>query len=262
MQALYMRSFEKANEPPKLSTAFIGATGSERWLGFLPLYHAYGQAWSLAAAAFTKTPTYMMRAFALPAFLRNIERHKITHIQTAPPVVVMLAKRPEAKESNLSSLQNILCGAAPLSAEVQNEVMARANGLRVVQTWGMTEVTCSGLHVPGLMHDESGSVGLCDPNSSVKLVDDEGKEVHKDDVRGEVYYKGPNVCLGYWRNERATKETFDQDGFLKTGDVAIRRTDEFGYAWYWIVDRKKELIKVRGFQVAPAELEGTSNIID
>ena len=107
------------------------------------------------------------------------------------------------------------------------------------------------------MHDRSGSVGLCVPNSQVKLVDDHQKEVTRDEVRGEILYKGPNVCLGYWRNSTATAETFDDEGFLKSGDIAIRKTDEQGRAWYWIVDRKKELIKVKGFQVAPAELEGT-----
>lgn len=107
------------------------------------------------------------------------------------------------------------------------------------------------------MHDESGAVGLSDPNSTLKLVDDDSKEVLTDDVRGEIHYRGPNIChLGYWRNEKATRDAFDSDGFLKTGDIAVRRHDSKGYAWYWIVDRKKELIKVKGFQVPPAELEG------
>lgn len=114
----------------------------------------------------------------------------------------------------------------------------------------MTEVTCSCLHVPGGKDDRSGSVGYIDPNSEMKLIDDDGKEVGILE-RGEIYVRGPNVCLGYWRNEQANKDTFDDDGFLRTGDVAIR--DKKG--WYWIVDRKKELIKVKGFQVAPAELE-------
>ncbi|KAL9054100.1 MAG: hypothetical protein Q9162_004357 [Coniocarpon cinnabarinum] len=255
-QSLFMRNLQSASPQDSHHSMPLLPHAPERWLGFLPLYHAFGQLWSLAAAAFAHVPTYMMRAFALPAFLRNVERHRITHIQTAPPVVVMLAKRPEAARHDLSSLSNILCGAAPLSAEVQNEVMARVGGaLRVVQTWGMTEVTCSGLHVPGLLHDQSGAAGLCDPNSCLKLVDDQGSEVQNDETRGEIFYKGPNVCLGYWRNEQATQDTFDPDGFLKTGDVAVRKTDASGRAWYWIVDRKKELIKVRGFQVAPAELE-------
>jgi len=100
------------------------------------------------------------------------------------------------------------------------------------------------------MSDLSGAVGLIDPNCQMKLISEDGEEVTTDEERGEIYVKGPNICLGYWRNDEATKNSFDGEGFLKTGDVAIRKK-----GWYWIVDRKKELIKVKGFQVAPAELE-------
>jgi len=240
-QSIFMRNLEQSYAP--------GKAPPERWLGFLPLYHAYGQLWSITAAAITETPCFYMRAFNYTEWLSHIQNHKITHIQTAPPVLVMLAKRPETQKYDISSLTNILCGAAPLSKELQNEVSEKCN-LKVVQTWGMTEVTCSCLHVPGGMDDRSGSVGYIDPNSEMKLIDDGGKEVGPGE-RGEIHVRGPNICLGYWRNEKATKETFDSDGFLKTGDVAVR--DNKG--WYWIVDRKKELIKVKGFQVAPAELE-------
>jgi 4-coumarate--CoA ligase len=241
-QSIFMRNLEQPYErredaPP------------ERWLGFLPLYHAYGQLWSIVAAAASLTPCYFMRAFNYRQWLGHIQNHKITHIQTAPPILVMLAKRPETQEYDISSLVNILCGAAPLSKELQNDVSSKCN-LKVVQTWGMTEVTCSCLHVPGGRDDRSGSVGLIDPNSEIKLVDDDGKEVSIGE-RGEILVRGPNVTLGYWRNEQATKDSFDVEGFLRTGDIAIRDKDD----WYWIVDRKKELIKVKGFQVAPAELE-------
>ncbi|KAI9726036.1 MAG: hypothetical protein M1828_002044 [Chrysothrix sp. TS-e1954] len=247
-QSLYMRRLQNESTSSLQPTANNGR--DERWLGFLPLYHAYGQLWSISAACLSLTPCYFMRSFDFPKWLSHIQTHQITHIQTAPPLLVMLAKRPETSKFDLSSLRNILCGAAPLSAELQNEVMSKVGrDLKVVQTWGMTELTCSSLHVPGLMHDLSGAVGLPDPNCQVKLISDEGKEVG-DGERGEVHVKGPNVCRGYWRNEAATRDTFDEDGFLKTGDVAIRKK-----GWYWIVDRKKELIKVKGFQVAPAELE-------
>lgn len=242
-QSIYMRDLEQ----PYHSSS----RPQERWLGFLPLYHAYGQLWSIVAACRTLSPCYFMRSFNYVKFLENIQKHRITHIQTAPPVLVMLSKRPETSKYDLSSLQNILCGAAPLSKELQNEVSAKCN-LKVVQTWGMTEVTCSCLHVPGGRDDRSGSVGYIDPNASIKLIDDSGQEVGVGE-RGEIYVKGPNVCIGYWRNERATRETFDDEGFLRTGDVAVKNED----GWYWIVDRKKELIKVKGFQVAPAELEAT-----
>lgn len=97
----------------------------------------------------------------------------------------------------------------------------------------MTEVTCSCLHVPGGRDDRSGSVGFIDPNSEMKLIDDDGKEVGVG-ARGEIHVRGPNVCLGYWRNEKATRDSFDEEGYLRTGDIAIR--DEQG--WHWIVDRK------------------------
>jgi acyl-CoA synthetase (AMP-forming)/AMP-acid ligase II len=241
-QSLFMRDLEqpygKRENAPE-----------ERWLGFLPLTHAYGQLWSIVAAARNRTPCYFMRSFNYRQWLSHIQNHRITHIQTAPPVLVMLAKRPETQEYDISSLVNILCGAAPLSKELQNEVSAKCD-LKVVQTWGMTEVTCSCLHVPGGRDDRSGSVGLIDPNSEIKLMDDEEKEVGVGE-RGEIYVRGPNITPGYWRNEQATKDSFDGEGFLKTGDVAVRDEND----WYWIVDRKKELIKVKGFQVAPAELE-------
>jgi 4-coumarate--CoA ligase len=158
----------------------------------LDRYHAYGQLWSITAAAITRTPCYYMRAFNFEPFLSHIQRHRITHIQTAPPVLVMLAKRPETKKYDLSSLVNILCGAAPLSKELQNEVSTKFN-LKVVQTWGMTEVTCSCLHVPGGMDDRSGSVGQVDPNSTIKLIDESGNEVTKPGQRGEIFVRGPNV---------------------------------------------------------------------
>ncbi|KAI9679141.1 MAG: hypothetical protein M1822_007351 [Bathelium mastoideum] len=239
-QSVFMRNLEQ----PKMASP-----GSERWLGFLPLYHAYGQLWSIVAAGKLLMPCYFMRSFNYVQFLKHIQQHRITHLQTAPPVLVMLAKHPETKNFDISSLQNVLCGAAPLSKELQNEVSDRFN-LKVVQTWGMTEVTCSCLHVPGGRDDRSGSVGLIDPNSEMKLLDDEGKEVVSGQ-RGEIHVRGPNVCLGYWKNEEATRNTFDSEGFLSSGDIAIR-SDE---GWYRIVDRKKELIKVKGFQVPPAELE-------
>jgi 4-coumarate--CoA ligase len=114
----------------------------------------------------------------------------------------------------------------------------------------MTETTCAALHVPGGAIDDSGSVGYLDANTEGKLIDDDGNEVTTLNTPGELFVRGPQMCMGYWRNEKATAETL-QDGWLRTGDVA--KVDARG--WFWIVDRKKELIKVNGLQVAPAELE-------
>lgn len=161
-QSIFMRNLEHPWPPEKAPP--------ERWLGFLPLYHAYGQLWSITAAAKTMTPCYIMRAFNYDEWLGNIQKHKITHIQTAPPILVMLAKRPETEKYDISSLVNVLCGAAPLSKELQNEVSAKCD-LKVVQTWGMTELTCSAVHVPGGLDDRSGSVG-CKPMPYTVYIDD------------------------------------------------------------------------------------------
>jgi acyl-CoA synthetase (AMP-forming)/AMP-acid ligase II len=107
------------------------------------------------------------------------------------------------------------------------------------------------LHYPE--YDPTGSVGRFLPNLDAKLVDDDGKDITDYDVVGELCVRGPVIVKGYYGNEQANRESWDRDGYFHTGDIALRRRDNG--LWY-IVDRKKELIKVRGFQVAPAELEG------
>ncbi|KAL5363835.1 hypothetical protein BJX96DRAFT_187290 [Aspergillus floccosus] len=220
----------------------------ERWVGFLPLYHAYGQLYACLMAPKLGFPIYIMRKFVFEDFLRTIQQYRITHLQVAPPILIMLDKRPETAKYDLSSVQNILCGAAPLSRELQNNIQKRFN-VRVLQGWGMTEVTCGAVLVPGGMTDETGSVGMLMPNCECRLIGDNGLIVEPGQP-GEMYVRGPNVCLRYWRNEKATAESLDWDGWLKTGDVAVVKDN-----WFWIVDRKKELIKVNALQVAPAELE-------
>lgn len=209
------------------------ARPQERWIGFLPLYHAYGQLYTMLMAVRLAVPVYIMSEFRYEDFLHAIGRYRITSLQVAPPILVMLSKRRETARYDLSSVRDVLCGAAPLSRELQNEVQRRFD-VQVNQGWGMTEVTCGALHVPGGIKDDSGSVGRLDPNCECRLVDDEGKEVGVG-TRGEIHIRGPNVCMGYWRNEAATKESIDGEGWLKTGDIAV--CDDQGY--FWIVDRKK-----------------------
>lgn len=193
-------------------------------------------------------PVYIMRKFVYEEFLSTIQKHRITHLQVAPPILIMFDKRPETSRYDLSSVKNILCGAAPLSKELQNAIQQRFN-TNVVQGWGMTEVTCGAIHVPGGRFDESGSVGLLDPNCECKLLDEDGKLVAEGEP-GELHVKGPNICLGYWKNDQATRESLDAEGWLKTGDILVVKDN-----WFWVVDRKKEMIKVNALQVSPAELE-------
>jgi 4-coumarate--CoA ligase len=221
----------------------------ERWLNILPLYHAFGQMFNILIACKLGVPNYLMEKFQYEHFLAHVQKHKITHITTAPPILVMLSKRPETLRYDISSLRDIVCGGAPLSKELQNDVSTRFN-IHVKQTWGGTELTCSATMTPGGMRDDGGSAGALLPNIDCKLLDDEGNEVGVG-LPGEAYMKGPNICLGYWQNESATADAISPDGFYRTGDVAIR--DRQGM--FYVVDRKKEMIKVSGFQVAPAELE-------
>jgi 4-coumarate--CoA ligase len=216
-----LKPWDRTNHPP------------ERWLGFLPLYHAYGQLWTILMCVKLNVPVYIMKQFVYANFLQTIQDKKITHLHTAPPILVMLSKRPETSKYDISSVTDVLCGAAPLSKELQNDVSRRFD-LQINQGWGMTEVTCGAMHVPGGVNDDSGSVGVLDPNSECKLLDEDGKEVEVGEP-GEIYIRGPQVCLGYWKNPQATEESISKDGWLKTGDVAI--CNDKGY--FWIVDRKK-----------------------
>lgn len=206
---------------------------SERWIGFLPLYHAYGQLYTILMAVKLNVPIYIMSEFRYEDFLHAIGQYRITSLQIAPPILVMLSKRRETARYDLSSVRDILCGAAPLSRELQNECQRRFQ-VQINQGWGMTEVTCGALHVPGGVRDDSGSVGRLDPNCECRLVDEEGTDVGVGQP-GEMLIRGPNVCMSYWRNEAATKESIDDQGWLKTGDIAV--CDEKGF--FWIVDRKK-----------------------
>lgn len=224
-QTIFMR-YEKRPYP-------FAQRPQDRWIGFLPLYHAYGQLYTILMAIKLAVPVYIMAEFHYESFLAAIARYRITSLQVAPPILVMLSKRPETSRYDLSSLREILCGAAPLSRELQNDCQRRFD-VQVNQGWGMTEVTCGGLHTPGGIKDNTGSVGQLDPNCECRLVDEDGRDV-KLGQPGEIHIRGPQVCLGYWRNEAATKESLNEEGWLKTGDIAICNEEGF----FWIVDRKK-----------------------
>ena len=223
--------------------------GPERWLAFLPLYHAYSQLWTINIACKLQVPVFVTPNFQYEDFLKYIQEFKITNLQLVPPVLVMLSKRPETAKYDLSSLRHLFCGAAPLSGDLQNEVSRRFNVV-VCQGWGMTETTCVGIMMPGDTEDLTGSIGCLVPNTEAKLMDEDEKEVIEEGELGELWLRGPQMLLGYWRNEETTKESKTEDGWFKTGDVAVCKNQN-----WWIVDRKKELIKVNGLQVAPAELE-------
>lgn len=222
----------------------------ESSVAFLPLYHAYGQLYTILIATLRRTRVHVLTHFNLETYLSLIQSTRPRQLQLVPPILVLLAKRPEVAKYDLSSVETALSGAAPLSRELQNEVRTRF-GFNVKQGWGMTELTCGGITIPGNRVDETGSIGQLLPNTQARLLDEDGKDV-KNGEPGELYVRGPQACLGYWRNEKASRELLDDQGWLRTGDVAVYKPETHQF---WIVDRKKELIKVNGLQVAPAELE-------
>lgn len=224
-----------------------------RYLGFLPMYHAYGQTYFCVGCPARKTPVYIMQKFDFAKMLAHIQKYKITDLTLVPPIAVQLAKNPAVKNFDLSSVLHVGCGAAPLGREVSAEVenLWAAGVVNVKQGWGMTEVTCSACSWDPNQISDSNAVGELMPNVEGMIVDGSGDKEVTQGQRGELWIKAPNVMKGYWQKPEATKDTLTEDGWLKTGDVAY--LDEQGRLF--IVDRIKELIKVKGNQVAPAELE-------
>ena len=190
-----------------------------------------------------------MPRFDLEQFLSLHQEHRLTRGFVAPPMVVALAKHPVVDNYDLSALRWILSGAAPLSADLAIECGKRL-GCEVVQGYGMTELSPVSHATPAGMF-KPGSVGVTVPNTEVNIVDPVTGSSLGVDQDGEVWVRGPQVMKGYLNNEAATKSTIDDDGWLHTGDIG--HIDADGHLF--IVDRLKELIKYKGFQVPPAELE-------
>ncbi len=231
-------------------------------LAILPFFHIYGMTVLLNAALHARAHLVVMPRFDLTEFLENIANYKCTYVFIAPPVAVALAKHPLVDQYDLSSVHTIMSGAAPLDADLGHAVAGRI-GCRVVQGYGMSELSPVSHAIPSdggvsiCGHEaELSSSGWTVPNSESKIVDPAtGDEIAVPaeglSETGELWFRGPNVMAGYLNNEKATAETIDSDGFLHTGDLA--QVDSTGCVF--IVDRLKELIKYKGYQVPPAELE-------
>ncbi|KAH8554355.1 hypothetical protein BGW37DRAFT_484434 [Umbelopsis sp. PMI_123] len=221
---------------------------TDRYMGVLPFYHIYGLTCMIHLAAYQGTPLVVLPRFEPASFLKAIETHRVTFCHIVPPIFILLAKDPSVTKYDLSSIRYFWSGAAPLSKELSEAVAQRLN-VGVIQGYGMTESSPVS-HTPLLSNIVNGSIGELLPGMKARIVDENGKDVAPGE-RGELWMAGPNIMLGYINMPEATAETIDKDGYLHTGDVAIMDENN---QWY-IVDRVKELIKYKGFQVAPAELE-------
>ncbi len=219
-------------------------------VGCLPFFHIYGMTVIMNQGLHAGATIVTMPRFDLDQFLGLIETHGVTRAYVVPPIALALAKHPAVDGRDLSSLMTVMSGAAPLGAELAERVAERLD-CKVIQGYGLTETSPVTHVVRPDGENKPGTIGPPLANTECRLVDPESGEEVAPGERGELWIRGPQVMRGYLNNDEATAATVDAEGWLHTGDIAVVDDDGF----FEIVDRLKELIKYKGFQVAPAELE-------
>ncbi|KAL2851053.1 hypothetical protein BJY01DRAFT_261087 [Aspergillus pseudoustus] len=261
-QLFYKRTV-RSNDPQSLARKERLETAGDRWLAPLPMYHAYGQTYYCLNAPRLGAKVFIMRSYDVQSYLLYMDIYRISFMASVPAIMATLAKEANPARYNLRAVEQVTSGSAPLSAElgtiIQRMYLRPETGVK--QGWGMTETTCS---ISGFSPDEEDdgrSIGYLNPNCAARIepVDGDRDFTGVDAPRGvpvgEIWVSGPNVMKGYYKKPAATAETIvvtaDGHRWLRTGDIGY--ADEQGRLY--IVDRLKELIKVKGLQVAPAELE-------
>jgi len=216
----------------------------------LPMFHIYAYTVLMLQTAMKGIPLVTMSQFDLEKFCSLVEKYKCERAYLVPPICLGLSKHPVIDNYDMSSLEMIMCAAAPLGGDIEAACSKRI-GCTVKQGWGMSELSPLGTIVPDdQLKSGSGSIGPLCSNTEAKIVDVETRKPVATGETGEFLIRGPQVMKGYLDAPDKTAECME-DGWFATGDIA--RADEDGYLY--IVDRLKELIKFKGFQVAPAELE-------
>ncbi|HTT11521.1 MAG TPA: AMP-binding protein [Burkholderiaceae bacterium] len=220
-------------------------------LAFLPFFHIYGIVAFMNLSLLQGATVVTMQRFDFEQYLQLVQKHGVTILHVVPPVVLALAKHPAVANVDFSKVRGVFCAAAPLGQAIADAMHARL-GLRVSQAYGMTEVSGAS-HLGPTTEDKikPASAGRLMPNLECKIVDlGTGAEVRPGE-QGEILVRGPIVMQGYFGHAGATAATIDAQGWLRTGDIGYVDAD----GDFFIVDRTKELIKYKGLQVAPAELE-------
>jgi acyl-CoA synthetase (AMP-forming)/AMP-acid ligase II len=224
---------------------------ADRIIAVLPFFHIYGMQVVMNLALWQGATLVTMPRFELEPFLALPQAHRITRAFVVPPLVLALAKDPAVDRYDVSSLREMMSGAAPLDAALET-ACARRMGCALIQGYGLTEASPV-THAASAESDAArpGTIGRLLPNTECRIVDPASGGDLGLGEDGELLIRGPQVMSGYLNNPDATAATLDAAGWLHTGDIG--RADADGY--FTIVDRLKELIKYKGFQVPPAELE-------
>jgi acyl-CoA synthetase (AMP-forming)/AMP-acid ligase II len=218
-------------------------------IAVLPFFHIYGMSVIMNHGISQGATLVTMPRFDLPQFLQLIQDHRVTRAFLVPPIVLALAKHPIVENYDLSSLKVIFCGAAPLGSDVSQAASDRLDCV-IKQGYGLTE-TSPVTHLTPDARVKDGKIGLLVANTQALIVDIETLLPLGPNQEGEVWVRGPQIMRGYLNRPEATAVTIVDGGWLRTGDIGT--VDDDGY--FTIVDRLKELIKYKGYQVAPAELE-------
>ncbi|MCL7047582.1 hypothetical protein MKW94_024452 [Papaver nudicaule] len=221
----------------------------------LPLFHIYSLHSVLLCSLRAGAGVLLMQKFDITSLLELIQRYRVSVAPVVPPLVIALAKNPLVESFDLSSIRAVLSGAAPLGKELQDALKSRVPQAVFGQGYGMTEagpvLAMSLVFAKQPFPSKSGSCGTVVRNAELKVIDPETGLTLRHNQSGEICVRGPQIMKGYLNDVDATASTIDVEGWLHTGDIGYVDDDDEVF----IVDRVKELIKFKGFQVPPAELE-------
>ncbi|XP_051157523.1 uncharacterized protein LOC127279291 [Leptopilina boulardi] len=245
----------QCNNPACVNNIPTTETTQEVTLSVLPFFHIYGFNGILNFLCYLGGHVVTLPRFTVEDYVKCLEKYRPDSIFVVPSLLLFLITHPEVTRDHLSSITKVICGAAPATKSLLDkfkEKIGRDNCL-LSQGYGMTETSPATIYTPKTMPEsKTGSCGQLLPSTEARLIDlFSGKDIVTPETPGELLVRGPQVMKGYLNDSASTKDILDSDGWLHTGDVVYFDKDEY----FYVVDRTKELIKVKGNQVSPTELE-------
>jgi len=232
---------------------FKGGNRQEKALGLLPFFHAMANSSLALGTLHYGAHTVVVPKFEPNSFIQLLQKHEFTILHLVTPLISFLVNHPQVGSKELKKLDAVVGGAAPIGNVLISKLLEKAGHYVFFQeAYGMTELSpCSHMVLPETKNTKVGSCGTPLPSTLCKVIDVESGKTLGANQEGEILVKGPQVMKGYYKNEAATAATIDSDGWLHTGDIGYYDEDKC----FYIVDRLKDLIKVKGLQVSPSEIE-------